>query len=299
MSRSRVAAVSKIGWPPRRANVLMYALEENREAALIPRLRAARADLRRVKIVQPERFESNGAQPIFRGLPEGISHVEHFAGEVDATLVVFDPVIDFFAPKTDVNDEAAVRNALNPLVSYAERRNIAVLCVRHLNKKSEGRALYRMLGSTPFVQLPRSILFIAEKPGEPNRRLLHSVKSNYGARPRALEFSLMPARNGSVRLDWHGESDEDPDAAAASADEFTAEKLADAREYLTRALGSGEADGDAVARGARNLGISAKSLQRARKDLGITYRREQNRKTGEFTGVIFVWPKGPKSEPRS
>jgi hypothetical protein len=149
------------------------------------------------------------------------------------------------------------------------------------------------------VQLPRSILFIAEKPGEPNRRLLHSVKSNYGARPRALEFSLMPARNGSVRLDWHGESDEDPDAAAASADEFTAEKLADAREYLTRALGSGEADGDAVARGARNLGISAKSLQRARKDLGITYRREQNRKTGEFTGVIFVWPKGPKSEPRS
>jgi len=104
------------GSKPRRANVLMYALEENREAALIPRLRAARADLRRVKIVQPERFESNGAQPIFRGLPEGISHVEHFAGEVDATLVVFDPVIDFFAPKTDVNDEAAVRNALNPLV---------------------------------------------------------------------------------------------------------------------------------------------------------------------------------------
>jgi hypothetical protein len=146
-------------------------------------------------------------------------------------------------------------------------------------------------------KLTRTILFIAEKPGVEQRRLLHSVKSNYGARPSALEFSLGPAHNGSVAIEWHGESDEDPDLAAGGGD-LTVGKLTEAREYLTKALISSEAEGDAVTRGARSLGISPKTLQRARKELGITYRRDQNKKTGEFTGVIFVWPKQHKAERR-
>ena len=185
-----------------RSHVVYYGIEDSIRAALVPRLKAASADLDRVSIVEPDFSRTDAHGPLFKGLPEGIAHVAEFVRDTGARLVIFDPLADFVAGNTDLNDEAAVRHALAPLMRLAEEKELAILCVRHLNKRSEAKALYRILGSSAFAQAPRAIFAVEQDPEHDDGRLLLCLKSSYAKKPAPWRFALTAGRNGVVRVEW-------------------------------------------------------------------------------------------------
>ena len=79
----------------------------------------------------------------------------------------------------------------------AERTNIAVLLVRHLNKQEGQKALYRGGGSIGMIGSVRAGLLVAADPKEGGRRLLMPLKSNLGPTPRTLVYKSCPTHSAT------------------------------------------------------------------------------------------------------
>ena len=79
-------------------------------------------------------------------------------------LVIIDPLQAYLGAKTDMYRANEVRPLLAALVLLAEQYNCAVVCVRHLSKASQSRAIYRGLGSIDFAAAARSVLMVGEEP---------------------------------------------------------------------------------------------------------------------------------------
>jgi putative DNA primase/helicase len=278
-----------------RSKVIYYGIEDSIRAALVPRLKAAGADLERVSIAEPDFSRSDSHGPLFKGLPEGIAHVEEFVRDQAARVVIFDPLADFVAAKTDLNDEAAVRHALAPLMRLAEAKELAIICVRHLNKRSEAKALYRILGSSAFAQAPRAIFAVEQDPEDGDGRLLLCLKSSYAKKPDPWRFKLTAGRNGVVRVQWGDRVAKDVAEAMAEAGEITPAKLEEACKYLEKALAHGKADAAIVLHGARDCGISDMTLKRARKKLNVCHEPYWDEKSKKLKGHWLLLP--GKEEP--
>jgi len=74
-------------------------------------------------------------------IPEDIPAIEQAIMRIDAKVVIVDPLSAFWGPNVRTNIDTDVRQALNPLKDMAERLDVAVLMVRHLNKSHSGNAI--------------------------------------------------------------------------------------------------------------------------------------------------------------
>ncbi len=96
-----------------------------------------------------------------------------------------DPVSAFIGGGVDTHREAAVRRVLAPLAGLAERQDLAVLGVAHLNKDQAAKLLNRVSGSVAFGAAPRSVLAFARHPDDPDgergsERVIVDAKGNWG-----------------------------------------------------------------------------------------------------------------------
>ena len=69
-------------------------------------------------------------------IPNDLGGIEEAVCKVRAKLLIIDPLMAFLG--RDANSDQKVRRALAPLKQFAERNNISVLMVRHLNKRGGG-----------------------------------------------------------------------------------------------------------------------------------------------------------------
>ena len=104
-------------------SVLVAAAEDSWSQTIVPRLIAAGADLDRVFRVEIT------ADAVHSELirPRDSARVRRVAHEVDAVLLISDPLISRLDPKLDSHKDADVRMALEPLVAMADLINISVL----------------------------------------------------------------------------------------------------------------------------------------------------------------------------
>ena len=164
--------------------VLLLLAEDSLRKTVLQRLEAAGADLGRIAVPP-------GAVVLPRDLPR----VEEWACQMQAALVVIDPLIAFLG--CDANSDRQVRWAMTPLKAFADRTNCAVVLVRHLNKRGGRHALYRGGGSIGIVAATRSALLVGRPPDDPDLRVLCHVKSNLG--PLAPSLSFGPGRDPGGR----------------------------------------------------------------------------------------------------
>jgi hypothetical protein len=116
-------------------SVLVAAAEDSWSQTIVPRLIAAGADLDRVfrveitadavhsELIRPRDLACRPPPPTQRTR----SRVRKVAHEVDAVLLILDPLISRLDPKLDSHKDADVRMALEPLVAMADLINISVL----------------------------------------------------------------------------------------------------------------------------------------------------------------------------
>src|SRR5262245_55438417 len=122
------------------AGVVLLQAEDSLGSTVLPNLQAAGADISRVVVYDRTRFRD---EPLM--LPDDIALLANAVADVQARLVVVDPVNAFLS--ANANSDQQVRKALKPLAAFAEQSGVAVLLVRHLTKSGPRNPLYRGAGS--------------------------------------------------------------------------------------------------------------------------------------------------------
>jgi hypothetical protein len=264
------------------ADVVILSHEDGLADTIRPRLEAADADLRRVHAIQSVPVVGGGERlPV---LPEDLRAIVAAIEERAAALLIIDPLFAYLASEVDSFRDHDVRAALAPLAAAAERTRVAVVVVRHLNKRAGGPAIYRGGGSIGIIGLARSGLVVAADPDDPSLRVLASVKNNLCPPAASLRWKLTGDANGVARVEWLGTSEHNADALLSDASEFPEERsaLKEACDFLREQLADGEVPGSDIHKRAREAAISERTLERAKRRVGVSHRKQ-------FGTGRFVW----------
>jgi hypothetical protein len=249
---------------PGPASALVLEAEDGEEDTVRPRLAALGADLDRVFVARRGEL---GELPRF---PGQLAALDAALREADARLLVLDPVVAFLEPGVLTSSDQSVRRALAPLAELAKQHRCAVILVRHLNKQSGGRALYRGSGSIGLLGACRSGWLVASDPRVPERRVLAQVKNNLAPRQPSLGFDLCPRPGAPPELVWQGESpltaDELLGGNRPGPDRSPRDR---AQAFLQAFLQAGPRPTREIWEAAQHEHFSKRTLQRASEELSI------------------------------
>jgi hypothetical protein len=161
--------------------VIICATEDDWATTIIPRLMAAHADLTLITRVVVHVGDS--AQELL--LPTDLDAFKQGILDFgDVALVLLDPLMSRLDGKLDTHKDAAVRQALEPLVRLAQDANVTVLGIIHVNKTQTNDPLTAIMGSRAFVAVSRFVFATVQDPNDESQYLLGQVKCNVGAAKR-------------------------------------------------------------------------------------------------------------------
>ncbi len=255
------------------AGVVLLSAEDGLADTIRPRLDAAGADTSRILALATVPDE-NGHDRLL-SIPEDLPLIENGIRRVGADLVIVDPLMAFLSGDTNSHRDQDVRRTLAPLAGLAERTGAAVLVIRHLNKAAANNPLYRGGGSIGIIGAARMAFVVGKDPQDENRRVVASTKNNLAMPPQSLMFGLEEAENGSVRVNWLGQSEVSAkDLLATPQDQEHADARSEAVEFLNEVLANGPLAASQIKEEAEDTGISERTLARAKKVLGVMSYRE-------------------------
>lgn len=258
---------------PAPCNVILLSSEDNLEQTVLPRLHAAQADLSRIHVFRLETADGLDRPPSF---PDDCPLLAETIAETSARLVIIDPLLAFLSPEVFSLNDQGVRRALDPLRQVVEKTRSAILLVRHLIKGRQGqRALYRGSGAIAIIGSCRTASLAVQDPDDPEQRFLAGLKNNYGPLPPTLGYRLSTTPTGQPRIDWTGPVPKTADELVRTHTEPFPEALPAAVTFLQDALEHGPATSETVHRQAQAVGISQRTLHRAKAQLGIESKVEQ------------------------
>lgn len=248
--------------PP--SGVVIMSVEDGLADTIRPRLDAAGADVKRIIAVTGT---SDGGLPT---MPDDIMAIEAAVKQIDARLIIIDPLVAYLGQDVNAHKDQDVRRALAPLAAMAERTGAAVLVIRHLNKRSGEAAIYRGGGSIGIIGAARSALLLAKDPTDDTNtfRVLASTKCNIAKPPPSLRFTLAERPNDMTVVEWHGVTGLRPDdlmAPPPTDDERTSRQAAE--EFLRTVLHDGPRESRAIIKEAKEAGHSERTLRRAREKI--------------------------------
>lgn len=250
-------------------NVILLNAEDGLGDTIRPRLEAAGADLDRVHYFNA--IEREGSDDFFPpDLPDDLDALESVVAELEATLIVIDPLTAFLSSKTDSHRDHDIRRALSPMAALADRTGAAVWAVRHLNKTPGGTAIQRGGGSIAIVGAARSAMMVGVDPDDEAKRILAMTKSNLAPLAPSLSYRLVSDEEYDCgRIQWLGTIETSAADLVSVQDEDARTAEGEAIHFLLEELADGAKRGAEVKRDAGKLGISERTLNRAKAKLRI------------------------------
>lgn len=296
-------------WTHTPADVLMMLGEDDLEDTAVPRLIAADANMKRIHFlegVRPVQLEDREVK-----LDADIPAIERqLEANPNIRLLIIDPISNYLGDVSMVAEQE-VRSILIPLKRAAEKYNVAVVIVMHLNKKNDLDAISRVGGAMAFIGVARcSWLFsrnVQEKEvsedGVVQERLPDSfsmlrIKNNLVSSGKSgLSYSVstkdIPVDNDAPMktpfIVWGNVIDASADEALGSNRRQTekseprpAHRPDDSLQQAIKWLG--DALQDNIPKNSKTLmaeakagpGISEKTLRRAKQQMGIRDYKEGN-----------------------
>jgi hypothetical protein len=259
------------------ASVIFLSSEDSLSQTLVPRLRAANADLSRIVTI-PYIPETPGQQTFSR-IPKDLEMLGGVIEQEKAKLVIFDVLVSYIPAELSTQKDQDVRLALSPLSMLCNRTGSACIATRHLNKNTAGPALYRGGGSIAIVGAARCSLLLARSPENPDTRVLAVMKSNLGIIPPATTFTVT-TENGVPKVDWIGESEHKAETLLFQQSQTPGERssapvLRDVMETLEGLLTDGPMKYDEITQTLRDSGCGAskRTVDQAKAELGIKSHR--------------------------
>lgn len=268
LSRGDAMPFESEGRPP--VGSIIISTEDDHSRVIRPRLVAAGANLDLIHTLTVNSEGDEREPTISAG---DLVHLSAAVRESGARLLILDPLVALLPTGTDANKDQDVRKALGALRRFVEAEGVACVCLRHLRKSGGDRSIYRGGGSIGIVGAARAALLVDKDPDSPDGsgRVLAVLKNNLAPLAQSLGFRLeASAPTEPARIAWSGPSHHGADSllqANDSPEERT--RVSEAREWLTEELSSGPVAEKKLREEAHALNISRRTLDRAKKDLGI------------------------------
>jgi hypothetical protein len=255
------------GFQPRApAAVLLLSGEDQLTDTVVPRLHAAGADFDRVYT-----WNETAEPPVF---PAACAALQELIEQTQARLVLLDPFFAFLGEDIGSLNEMMIRRALAPLARVAVATGAAVVLIRHLNKEGGSQAAYRGLGSIAILGAARTAFLIGPDPEDSERRVFACTKNNLAVMPASLDFRIERTNTGLPLIHWLG-----PVAWTADdlvqADRHRGEAVPRAVRFLQSQLAQGTRPRQALVEEAQQEGISFRTLERAKAELGVVSRQRR------------------------
>lgn len=253
------------------ADVLLLSAEDDVADTIRPRLDAAGADPRRVRVLEAV-FDISANGDRVRRLPNlarDIERLDEVLSRGTYGLVIVDPVSAYLGG-VDTHQNAHLRAVLAPLAELATHYKVAIVCVSHLTKGSGTSALYRTTGSIAFVAAARAAYVVTRDKEDETRRLVLPIKNNLAEDQTGLAYRVK-AKNGVAYLAWEDKPVTiSADEALAPPEPNDERSLRDqARAFLQGALEDGPVPTKDVFSWAAQAGFSSRTVQRAKDDIGV------------------------------
>lgn len=265
--------------PAPHGDVLIWSGEDSAADTLVPRLVAAGADRSRIHFVGDVR---DGKCRRSFDPAKDVKYLElKLPALSNLRLIIVDPIIS--AVSGDSHKGAEVRRGLQPLVDLAHRSGAAVLGITHFSKGTAGRdPVERVTGSQAFGALARVVLVTATVPEDQGGgALMIRAKANLAKAGGGIRYALTEAIvDGDIRTSkavWGEAVDGDAHALLASTERGgegdAGSRLDEAKEFLKEVLSGGRRDSREVLALAEHAGISVKTLNRAKRALGVKSKK--------------------------
>jgi putative DNA primase/helicase len=151
---------------------------------------------------------------------------------------------------------------------------VCILAITHLNKGIGGKALHRVMGSIAFTAAARVAFAVGKDENDPDgkRHLFLPLKNNLGDDRTGLSFTTavvqLPDGIEIVQIIWGEQTNVSADEALSPPDEGRGARD-EAKAFLMGLLADGQVPAEQVKAAAKVMGISEKTLDRAKKELGI------------------------------
>ena len=242
-------------------NVIYQTAEDGLADTVKPRLELAGADCERIIVID----ESD------KSLSMVDERLEQAIVRTGARLLILDPIQAYLGGGMDMNRANEARDMTKKLGALAEKTKCAIILIGHMNKASGNKAAYRGMGSIDFFAVARSVLLVGRVEGEPNTRAVVQIKNNLVAFGHPKAFAL-----SEEGFQWIGDYEITVDevlggiAPKANKMELAKQMLRELAETHSAVLSNEIFDR------ADELGISKRTLENAKKELGIRARKINN-----------------------
>jgi RecA-family ATPase len=203
------------------------------------------------------------------------SRIEAAIRKHNARLVIADPIQSYLGDSLSMNRAESVRPMLTHLERVAERTQSAILLIGHISK-GRGKAQHRGLGSVDIVNSVPSVLCLGKAEGlDRDIRAIAALKNNFAELGATQLFKL----NKSEGFQWLGESNVTPEDImnfSVFKQREDKSKIDEAADFLTELLADGGISATDAIGQAEEMGISKRTLDRAKAELGVKPRRVDN-----------------------
>lgn len=280
---ANIAAIVSAGqkWPDASttattASVLILSAEDDMADTIKPRLVAAGGDVKNCHILKAVTSTDNKGNKIPRGfdLKRDVGSLEKTIAKLgNVSLIIIDPISAYMG-KTDSNNNSEVRGLLAPLTELAEKANVAVVVVTHLNKSQSQSMLNRVIGSIGLVAASRYTFGVIKDEAKPDIRYLIPIKTNIGNGKSGFVFQIesitLEENIQTSRIRWERPIDVEDALKLCLLDEAPSNE---AGRFLKEIMADGPKLKTEIDILAKEAGLSDSSLQRAKKRLGFESRR--------------------------
>ena len=242
-------------------NVIYQTAEDGLADTVKPRLELAGADCERIIVID----ESD------KSLSMVDERLEQTIVRTGARLLILDPIQAYLGGGMDMNRANEARDMTKKLGALAEKTKCAIILIGHMNKASGNKAAYRGMGSIDFFAVARSVLLVGRVEGESNTRAVVQIKNNLAAFGHPKAFAL--SEDG---FKWLGDYEITVDEVLGGITP-KANKMEQAKQMLRELAETQSAVlSNEIFDRANELGISKRTLENAKKELGVQTRKINN-----------------------
>lgn len=249
--------------------VVIVATEDSWEEKIAPSLIYAGVDQKRVGYVTST-HEDWFTDVV---LPDDLDEIEAMCEQVDAGLLVFDPLTSRLARDIDTHKDSDVRRGLEPLAGFARKTGVSCLGLIHVNKGG-GDPLNSIMGSKAFTAAARSVMFAAAYDEDTYGLSViksNSGPSNQGTQLYRLDVGKVDDGITGVKVEWAGYTSATmaeitADSAKPESSSSKKEAAAWLESYLTT---HGAVPSKLVKEAMTAAGHSVRAIKAARDTLGI------------------------------
>ena len=266
-------------------NVGYVVTEDSRSHTVVPRLKAAGADLERVLFLDADMPDDDDPTIRYEGvldLPQDFPILADTIRENNIGLLVLDAAKSVMSSKLDGNSDTAIRQFLEPMHRTAQDTGCTFIGLAHFGKKETADTGKLILGSSAWSQVARSVISVAADPDTGTVKVWNS-KANLAPRTRTVEAEVVTetirtddGQDTDVgRIRWGAECDEDGSSLLAPESERAPDDEDEVRMVVYDYLEAhgGNAPANDVLKAARAAGLSEGTVKNKRLKIGVTTRK--------------------------